>query len=265
MKKLFLILTLVFSLSAYTQTIEQIIKQPPAIPKLVNDFSGTLTPEQVQALESKLVAYNDSTSTQIAVVLVKDLGSYSVEDAAIEILRNWGVGGKANNNGVVILVSIAEKKIRIETGYGMEGVLPDVTAKTIIDNEMTPNFREGNYYRGIDRAIDAIFLAAAGQYKGTGSSPKGKGGFPAFGLIILIIIMLSIFGGGGRRGGGMASRRGYRDFGTGWILGSILSNLGRSGGGGWSGGGGGWSGGGGGGFGGFGGGGGGGGGASGSW
>ena len=260
MKRLLLFFVLLISVFAKAQ-IERVIPPRPNPPRLVNDYTRTLTPEQVQSLEQKLVAYDDSTSNQVAVVIMNSTGDYPVDDVALGILRTWGVGGKEHSNGVVILVAKDDHKIRIEVGYGLEGAIPDVTAKSIIDNDLTPNFREGNFYRGIDDATDDIIKAAAGEYKApAGYHKKGKG-IPIAGIIIFLIILFSIFGsrGGGR--GGMMSRRGYGDFWTGAIIGSML---GGGKGGGWSGGGGGWSGGGGG-FGGFGGGGGGGGGASGGW
>jgi uncharacterized protein len=261
MKRLLLFFVLFISVFANAQ-IEKVIPPRPVPPRLVNDFTGTLTAEQSQALEQKLIAYDDSTSNQVAVVIMNSTGDYPIEEVALGILRNWGVGGKEHNNGIVLLVAKDDHKIRIEVGYGLEGAIPDVTVKSIIDNDLTPNFREGNFYRGIDDATDDIIKAAAGEYTApAGYHKKGKG-FPIGAVIFIIIIMIiAVSRGGGRGGGGMMSRRGYGGFGTGWILGSILSggwgSGSGSGGGGWSGGGGG--------FGGFGGGGGGGGGASGGW
>jgi uncharacterized protein len=268
MKKILSFLFLLIAVSVHAQ-IENVIPARSNPPKLVNDKAGVLTAAQVEALERKLIAYNDSTSNQVAIVTVKSLTdpksgvAYEDEEVALRILRDWGVGGKEHNNGIVILVSTDDRKIRIETGYGLEGAIPDITAKSIIDNSITPNFREGNYYRGFDRAVDDIMKAAAGEYKAPKGYSKNKGKSKGIGLgaIVFILILITIFGNrGGRGGGGMASRRGYRDFGTGWLLGTLLSGGGSGSGGGWSGGGGG-----GGGFGGFGGGSGGGGGASGSW
>lgn len=259
MKRLLLFFALFLSVFAKAQ-VEKVIPARPNPPRLVNDFTATLTPEQAQALEQKLVAYDDSTSNQVAVVLINSTGDYSIEEVGLGILRNWGVGGKEHNNGIVLLIAKDDHKIRIEVGYGLEGAIPDITAKSIIDNDLTPNFKEGNFYRGIDDATDDIIKAAAGEYTApSGYHKKGKG-FPIGGIIFLIIILSIIFGAGGGKGGGMISRRGYGGFWTGMILGNMLGG-GRSGGG-WGGGG--WSGGGGG-FGGFGGGGGGGGGASGGW
>lgn len=252
MKKILLFIPIfLFSVCAFAQ-IDKVIPSRPSPPKLVNDFTGTLTQEQRETLEEKLKVYNDSTSNQVAVVIIPTTGDYSIEDVGLEILRGWGVGNKDKNNGIVILIAKDDRKIRIEVGYGLEGAVPDITAKSIIDNDLTPNFREGNYYRGIDKATDDIIKAAAGEYKApSGYKSRRKGiGFGA--IIFLLIIIFGIFGGiGGRRGGG-----GLGGFGTGWIIGSMMGGGGRSGGG-WSGGGGG--------FGGFGGGGGGGGGASGGW
>ena len=167
----------------------------------------------------------------------------------------------------MILAAINDHKVYIATGYGREGSVPDITAKQIIDNEILPNFRANNYYRGFDLAADAIIKASHGEYKAPEGynqrKQKGSGGGSVLGVIlfIIIIVVLASRGGGGGRGGGLMSRSGVLPF----ILGSMIGSAGR--GGGWSGGGGGggFGGGGGGGFGGFGGGSGGGGGAGGSW
>lgn len=247
MKRILAILTLFISFCATAQ-IEKVIPKKPSPPKLVNDFTGTLTPEQVIALERKLVAFDDSTSNQVAIVLIATTEGNSIEDVAIELGRAWGVGNTEKNNGIVLLVAKSDRKTTIQVGYGLEGAIPDVTAKSIIDHEIIPNFKQDNYYRGLDEAADALIKAAAGEYKAPeGYGSKKGGGFKTWMIIaiVLFIILSSMFG--GTSGGTYVSRGGYR----GW------------GGGGWSGGGGGSSGGGG--FGGFGGGSFGGGGASGSW
>jgi uncharacterized protein len=259
MKKLILFL-LVFTCLV---TVAQNIPAPPSPPRLVNDFAHVMTADQVQDLENKLVAYDDSSSVQIAVVTVPTTGDYAIDDYALKILRDWKVGNKNTNNGLVVLAAIQDHKVFIATGYGMEGVVPDITAKQIIDNEIVPNFRQQNYYRGFDLATDAIIKASRGEYKAPAGydqrGQRGKGGGNILGIILFfVIIFFLISRGGGKGGGGMFSRTGVLPF----IIGNMLGSSGR---GGWSGGGGGWSGGGGGGFGGFGGGSGGGGGAGGSW
>ncbi len=257
MKRLLLFLTLFLSVCAVAQ-VDKGIPQRPSPPRLVNDFTNTLTPAQLEALEHKLVAYDDSTSNQIAVVIVNSTEGNSIDDAGLGILRSWGVGSKENNNGVVLLVAKDDRKVGIQTGYGLEGAIPDLIAKSIIDNQILPQFKAGNYYRGIDLGTDALMKAAAGVYKAPTGYGKKKG-LPLGSIFLLIIILFFILagigGGRGGRGGGMMSP-------TGWIIASMLGG-GR--GGGWSGGGVAGLGGGGGGFGGFGGGSGGGGGASGGW
>jgi uncharacterized protein len=258
MKKYFRVLIVCLCLLPLS-TLAQNIPARPNPPRLVNDFAGVLSPEQRDALERKLVAYDDSTSIQIVIVAIKTLNDYPIEEYALKILRDWGIGNKSTNNGVLILAAIDDHKIRIETGYGLEGAIPDITANQIITNDIVPAFRASNYYEGFDKAVSSIMAAAAGEYKApAGYNNRSKKKSMPIGLIIALIVIFIIISsrnrGGG--GGGLMSRRGFAPF----IIGSAL-------GGGWgSGGGGGWSGGGGGGgFGGFGGGGGGGGGASGSW
>jgi uncharacterized protein len=268
MKKLLVFIGLFISLFGYGQSVENFVKTKipkPNPPRLVNDYAKVLTPDQVMALEQKLVAYDDSTSNQIAVVTIQTLDDLPIEDVALQILRSWGVGGQASkDNGIVILAAIADRKIWIATGYGMEGSVPDITAKKIIESDIVPNFRTENYYRGFDAATSSIFRAAAGEYTapaGYSDRDSGDGGGISLsriiiGFVILMFILKILGGGGGGRGGGFMSRRGYRGF-----SGPVIFP-GGFGGGGFGGGGGGF---GGGGFGGFGGGGGGGGGAGGSW
>jgi uncharacterized protein len=250
-------------LCASFMTSAQNIPARPNPPRLVNDFAGVLSAGEQQQLEQQLVAYDDSTSNQVAVVLVNTLNDYPIEEYSLKLFRDWGIGNKKTNNGVLIIAAIADRKIRIEVGYGLEGAIPDITANHIIENDIKPNFRSGDYYDGLSQAANSIIKAAAGEYKAPADyrKKKGGGGFP-IGVIAFIIVMIVIFGSrGGGGGGGFMSRRG-----SGWLGPFIAgSMLGRSSGGSWGGGGGGWSGGGGGGFGGFGGGSSGGGGASGSW
>jgi uncharacterized protein len=241
---------MLFANNSLAQNI--IVKPSPAT--LVTDVAGVLTPEQKQALENKLVAIDDSSSNQIAVVIIPTLDGYPKEEYANKLLRDWGIGGK-KNNGILLLISINDRQIWIEVGYGLEGAIPDVTALNIIDNDIKPAFKAGNYYEGIDQATDNIAKAAVGEYKvakAKKSKSKGSGGFLII-LIIIFLILRSGRGGGGSNIGGS----GFSDVATGMLLGSLLGGGGRGGGGGFGGGGGG--------FGGFGGGSSGGGGAGGSW
>lgn len=237
---------------------------PPAPnpPKLVNDFVGVLSSGEVQALEQKLVAYDDSTSTQIAIVIEETIDGDDVFEYSHRLATAWGIGRQGKNNGILIYVALADRKLWIQTGYGTEGFLPDAMAKRIIERIIAPNFRNQNYYNGLDEATGAIMQLGSGEYVNEDTGEGG--GFPFAVLIILAIIFIVIviiIGKSGGGGGGGYNRGGRYNSGGGWIF------FPPTGGGGWSGGGGGsgWSGGGGGGFGGFGGGGFGGGGAGGSW
>jgi uncharacterized protein len=241
-----------FANDSYAQNI--IAKPNP--PTLVTDVAGVLTPEQKQALENKLVAIDDSSSNQIAVVIIPSLDGYPKEEYATKLFRDWGIGNKKTNNGVLLLIAINDREIRIEVGYGLEGAIPDITALNIIDNDIKPAFKAGNYYEGINQATDDIAKAAVGEYKvarAKKSKSKGNGGLFLIILIIIFVVLRNGRGGGGSNIG----RSGFSDVATGMLLGSLLGGGGRGGGWGDSGGGGG--------FGGFGGGSSGGGGAGGSW
>lgn len=227
----------------------------PNPPRLVNDLAGVMSPDEQALLEQKAEAFEDSTSNEVTIVTVRSIGLYDIADYATQLGNRWGIGKASKNNGVLILAAIADHRVNISVGKGLEGALTDLVSGRIIRNEMAPAFREGNYYLGFNRAFDAVAAATKGEYKGEDKKP-GRGGFITAIIIFLIILfIIRRIGGGG--GGGYMSRRGFGGFGGGFLAGSMLGGMGRGG----------WGGGssGGGGFGGFGGGGFGGGGASGSW
>ncbi len=265
MRRLFLFIS-VFFFTAYV--VAQEIPKRPNPPRLVNDLADPplLTPDQRETLERKLVAYDDSTSNQVAIVILNSIGDYAPDDYAVKLGREWGVGGKEFNNGILILITTGggegKRYVFIATGYGLEGAIPDITAKQIVDNELIPYLKEKDYFRGLNNAVDAIIKAAAGEYKapaGYGNrNRKGKsGGKSILTILFVIFIIIMAISRGGRGGGGMMSRRGYRNTGVPPIWWFPTGGGGSSGGG--------WSGGRGGGFGGFGGGSFGGGGAGGNW
>lgn len=267
MKRLLFILFLVI---ATVGAIGQRIPAAPNPPRLVNDFANILDAQQEQQLENKLVAFDDSSSIQIAVVTVNTLDGYEPVDYAVKLGRQWGVGNKKTNNGVILLVSTEEgnRRVFIAPGYGMEGAIPDIIASRIVRNDIIPYFQQGDYYQGIEAGTNSLIAAGRGEYVAPeGYANRGEetpGIFSAFFIIFLVILFIIIISNaGGGKGGGMISRRGYGDYDRPiiWFPGS--SGGGRGGGfGGFGGGGGGF---GGGGFGGFGGGSFGGGGAGGSW
>ncbi|HQV99268.1 MAG TPA: TPM domain-containing protein [Bacteroidia bacterium] len=236
---------------------------PERATRLVTDYTGTLRPDELQSLENKLVAFDDTTSMQIAVVMMASVGNYDISDYAVQLFNKWKIGDKKNNSGVLLLVAKDDRKVWITTGYGMEGVFPDALVKQVIDREIVPKFRSGDYFGGIDAGTTAITGITTGEYKAVGKKSKGnKGGvfpFLMFAFIIIVIIISQV---------GRAKRYGRKNnlgFWAAWALLNAASNRSHGSWGGFTGGGGFGGGGGGGGFGGFGGGMSGGGGAGGSW
>ena len=263
MKKTWITLSLLFLALLGSAQIEKVIPPPPNPPRLVVDLTQTLSPDQQQALEAKLVAYDDSTSNQIAVVLIPTTGDYDISEVAYQLGRSWGVGNKENNNGVVLLVAKNDRKVFIAPGYGLEGAIPDAIAKRIVETEIVPNFREQDFYRGIDFGVDALIKAAAGEYTAPAGYRKKKGdklGDVIVLVIFMVLLIIFIFVKSRKGGGGsFMSGRGYRNWNgpsTMWFPPTHIGGGSRSSG---------FGGGGGGGFGGFGGGSFGGGGAGGSW
>jgi uncharacterized protein len=261
MKHILCLAGLLLSVAGFAQKIPA----RPNPPRLVNDFADILSPKQEQALEHKLVAYNDTTSTQICVVTVRSLNGTTSDDFAYQIGEQWGVGTK-DNNGVVILVKpkTADElgDVSIQVGYGMEPYITDAVNYVIRTKEMIPAFKEGNYYKGINNAVDAIIGLASGAFKGEDYVRKSDAGKSAFSILILIcflaflVVLASATHKGGKNGGGKSSG-GNSDIWKILFWGSMLSGRGggRSGGSSWGGSGGFGGGGfGGGGFGGFGGG-----------
>ncbi|MCW5908778.1 MAG: TPM domain-containing protein [Chitinophagales bacterium] len=226
----------------------------PNPPRLVNDFATMLTVFERQNLEDKLVAYDDSTSTQISIVIIRTLNGMDKAQYATELGEKWGIGRKQKDNGVLILVASEDRQIFIATGRGVEEYLPDAICKRIIEKIIKPDFKEGKYYEGLDNATNEMIARLSGTFENTDSDDESE--IPLWVIILIIFIVFFLLpvlfrnhkGGGTTYGG-----RGYRTWGGG-------TTWGGSSGGGWSGGGGSR-----GGFGGFGGGSFGGGGAGGSW
>ncbi|MDB5134476.1 MAG: hypothetical protein JWP37_1079 [Mucilaginibacter sp.] len=237
---------------------------PPKSNTLVNDFTNTLSDGDKQQLEHKLVAFNDSTSTQIAVVIIKSVGQYDIDDYGQKLGRNWGIGQKGKNNGIIVLVALGDRKVTIQTGLGAEGAVPDIITHQIIQNDFQPNFRAGNYYAGLNAGTDDLIKYIKGEYKADKKPQQGKGPGSALVIVIIVIVILILVfrnrGGGGQI---IDSRGGASPFW--WFLGGAMLGRESGGWGGFSGGDGDGGGDSGGGFGGFGGGDFGGGGSSGSW
>ena len=228
----------------------QEIPARPVPPRLVNDFANILSDKEEYALETKLVNYNDTTSTQICVVTVTSLDGTTSDDFAQKLGEKWGVGTK-DNNGVVILVKpkTADElgDVSIQVGYGMEPYITDAVNYVIRTKEMIPAFKEGDYYTGIDNAVDAIIGLASGAFTAEEYADEDGDALGILVIFLAIMVVIVLISSSGKGKGGRRSS----GFWNGFFLGSMFSGGGGSS---WGSGGGSWGGGHGGGFGGFGGG-----------
>jgi uncharacterized protein len=147
---------------------------PPRPEGRVTDRTGTLSPQEVAALNQKLEAFEKETTNQIAVLLIPSLEGGSLEDFAIRLAEKWKIGQKGRNNGAILLIVKNERKLRIEVGYGLEGALTDALAGSIIRNEISPRFKEGRFYAGIDAGVTAMMAATKGEYRAARKNPRSQ-------------------------------------------------------------------------------------------
>jgi uncharacterized protein len=186
--------------------VAQDIPEKPYPQRLVNDFAGMLNSNEIRALENKLIAFDDTTSTQIAIVIVDDLGGYDRSDYAFRLAEKWGIGQKGLNNGVLILIKTKTEsssgQVFIAPGYGLEGVIPDLLCEEIIDNEILPAFRNGDNYGGLDKATTTLMALASGEFTANEYGKKGKDDhsslIPFIIIVIVIIIIMSMRSKGGK-------------------------------------------------------------------
>lgn len=255
-------LTVLLSIVAMSASGQQVrVIEPTG--QWVTDRGDFLAVAEELDLARRLAGFADTTSTQIIIVTLKDLGGAPVSDYAFELGRKWQVGQADKDNGVVILLSRQESKVFIATGYGIEGAIPDAIAGRIVRNVMIPRFKQGQFFDGLRAGADAVMLASSGEFTADEVAPSRRRSEPRplAGILIIGFILYSIISGFRNRGKHGGGGRHYRRS-SGLLPILLWSALGASRGGGFGGGGFG-----GGGFGGFGGGGGGfgGGGAGGSW
>ena len=130
----------------------------------VNDYTDTLSVAEKNALENKLIAFSRETSSQIAVVMVPTTGEYEISQYTLELGDKWGIGRKQLNNGVLMLIAKADRKIFIAVGQGLEGVLTDAFLAQIIRNAITPSFKQNQYAAGINNGLDYIIAASKGEF-----------------------------------------------------------------------------------------------------
>jgi uncharacterized protein len=221
---------------------------PPAPTQYFNDYAGVVSKPTSATLNKQLEDFERATSSQVVVVIYPKMQSQSsIEDYVHRLFQAWKIGQKDKNNGVLLADFVQDRSLRIETGYGLEGALPDAIASRIINEEITPNFRNGNFDAGMTAGVNAIMAAVRGEYKGTGRTAadqqqKNPGAGIIF-FIIFIFLMFSVFGRmfGGVGYSGRGRRRYYGGWGGGggsWGGGGGFGGGGFSGGGGSSGGGG---------------------------
>ena len=171
---------------------------PPAPAAYFNDFAGVVSPATARSLDSQLEQFERDTSDQIVVAIYPSMQSdSSVEDYTVRVAQAWRAGRKGLDNGAVLFVFVSSHDLRIQTGYGLEGALPDALCKRIVEDEIFPRFRAGDFDGGMRAGVRAILAAAKGEYRGTGrtvADARAGGGAP-FGLvrILFILVLLVVF------------------------------------------------------------------------
>ena len=203
----------------------------PANDGWVTDLAGFLTPQQEATLEQLMESYRQGSGDEIALLTVPDLGGRSLEGYALEVARQWGLGEQDKHNGALLLVTRAERKVRIEVGRGLEGNITDAISGRIIRGAIAPEFQKGRYYEGLLAGVTALHAAAGGDYASIPETKRRRSGgiMGLLPMIFMVFVLSRLFRGGrGGRGGGLM---------TGLFLGSMLMGGGRSSGGGFGGGG----------------------------
>jgi uncharacterized protein len=214
------------ALSAFGAGAEPLVPVP-VLKARVTDLAGRLTPEQAAALEAKLGAFEQAKGSQVTVLIVPTTKPEEIEQYAIRVAEAWKLGRKGVDDGAILLVASDDRKLRIEVGYGLEGVLPDATANRIIDEDIVPRFRDGDYYGGITAGTDRMLRVIEGEplpepeRRGTA---RGAGGL---GQLLPLLLIFALVGGSilrrlfGRVGGALATG-GLVGFVT-WLIISIVA------------------------------------------
>jgi uncharacterized protein len=176
----------------------------PPLEGRINDRAGVLPIDVRRELEARLTAYESNTGHQLAVLVVRSLEGDPIEDFSMRVVEAWKLGRKDRDDGMLLLIAVDDRKLRIEVGYGLEGELPDALAGRIIREVIVPAFRQGQLAQGITRAVEAMMAATGGE--GEPLPPqrvqprrRSEGGLPPY---LLLLLVLLLFMGGGRRGGG---------------------------------------------------------------
>jgi len=227
-KYTYLLFVLIFFGFTSLQAQDNLLKKPK-METSVYDNAKMMNDSQVKLLEQKLIRYSDTTSTQIVIITIHSLKGQEISMYTTALAHKWGIGQAEKDNGILILVSKDDRKMTIQTGYGVEHLLTDALSRRIIENIMKPNFKQGDFYGGLDAATTAIMQIMSGEYQGEPVSQSDTKGFPVKIIIIIIIILFVILSNKNRKNGG--KNGGKRQGGFSLLDAIILSNLGRSSGG----------------------------------
>ena len=200
-----------------------------AVPQLtarVTDLTGTLTADQSSALEAKLAAFEQSKGSQVVVLIVPTTQPEEIEQYSIRVVDQWKLGRGKVDDGVLVLVALNDRKVRLEVGYGLEGVLPDATANRIIQQDIVPSFKRGDYYGGINTGVDRVMRVIEGEPLPEPELSPPAAGIPGLFNLLPFLFIFALVGGSifrrlfGRVGGALATG-GLVGFLT-WLLISIL-------------------------------------------
>ncbi|MDO9308278.1 MAG: TPM domain-containing protein [Deltaproteobacteria bacterium] len=187
MKQIILLITLLLF------PLQLLALEAPALTGRVNDLAKMLSPETSQRLEQKLAAFERETSNQVAVLTVPSLQGDDIDQFSIRVAESWRLGQTGRDNGVLLILAQAERKVRIEVGMGLQGVLPDITAGRIIRETMRPYLKSGNFDQGISVGVDAIIAATKGEFKGDvqASGKKSSKKSPSMITIFLVVAVVA--------------------------------------------------------------------------
>jgi uncharacterized protein len=189
---------------------QQLVPVPP-LTSPVTDLTGTLTPDQVAALDAKLRAFEQAKGSQIAVLIVATTEREAIEQYALRVAETWKLGRKGIDDGALLLVALQDRKVRIEVGYGLEGALPDAIANRIIDEDVVPQFRRGDFHGGIATATDRMMRVIDGEPLPAPVSRAPSQDFPGLAALLPFLFILALVGGSifrrmfGRVGGAIAT------------------------------------------------------------
>lgn len=193
-KYLFVLFLIFVSVQVFSQSekSKSYSDTPTKLVQYVTDETGTLSSSEINSLSQRLQNFDKSTSTQIVVYMIKSLDGESLEDVSNTIAEKNKIGRKGKDNGVLLFIAKQDRKIRIEVGYGLEGVLTDALSSQIIRKEITPSFKNNNFYEGINKGIDAMILVTKGEYTADKKGSKDFSGLSCFGIPIFIFLVFGI-------------------------------------------------------------------------